>query len=338
MKNQNDIAQKSYPQIAQKSHLRGKPQVKADVIITRGKRAITGYVDPVTEAEATAAIQQYLEGLSLSDLQSTTTQKYHRCLSSYRDWLAGRQISQQTAREFLNHLRQQGFQTATVRCYYHALKPFLASLDIPLQLKFRKQHRLPTYHSPDQLRAILSAIENRQDHWHKLKERDRLIVLILAYTGIRRAELLSLRLRDINFHSKMLTVRGKGGKERAIPIADILYPPLCKYTRNMQTGDYLFPIQPRRLWSIIVKYATEAGIDDFHPHSFRHYFATQLVEKNTRLDDIQRLLGHADISTTAIYLDVIPKHLTNAVSHLPNLTHKKLPHKQKKEPTNDDFR
>ncbi len=142
---------------------------------------------------------------------------------------------------------------------------------------------------------------------------------MFAYTGVRRAELLSLCVRDLNFHTRMIRVQGKGDKERVIPIADCLYEKLQKYTKRMQAGDRLFPMQPRRLWTIVTRYAREAGVDNFHPHSFRHYFATQLVEAGVNLKTVQELLGHADISTTAVYLDVIPKHLTDAVQHLPNL-------------------
>ncbi|GAI32785.1 unnamed protein product, partial [marine sediment metagenome] len=222
-----------------------------------------------------------------------------------------------SAKEFLNYLCQQGFEPATVQIYYHALKPFLAYLGILLTAKFKKRRKLPAYHGPDQVQAVLNVIHARTGRWSQLKERDMTIVLTLAYTGIRRAELLSLRLRDINFRTRMIKVSGKGDRERTIPIADALYEPLRKHTKGTQPSDRLFPMQPRRLWTIITRYAAQAGIEDLHPHSFRHYFATQLVENGVSLKTVQELLGHADISTTAIYLDVVPKHLSNAVERLP---------------------
>jgi len=228
-------------------------------------------------------------------------------------------VSEQSAKGFLVYLRQEGFTSTTIRCYYHALKPFLAYLGIPLQVKFKRSRKLPSYHTPDQVKAILNAISFRNDNWNKLKKRDTVIVLMFAYTGIRRGELLGLRVRDLNYHNRMLKVKGKGDKERTIPIADVLYEPLRKYTKRLQPGDRLFPIQPRRLWAIVSRYANAAGVENFHPHSFRHYFATQLVEAGENLKTVQELLGHADISTTAIYLDIVPKHLTSAVSKLPSI-------------------
>lgn len=277
-------------------------------------------MDPVIQAETAATLQTYLNQLEIGDLHSTTVARYRQCLKAYQEWLGGEHISADSAKQFLNHLRQQGFQAATVRIYYYSLKPFLSHLGIPLRVKLKKERRLPTYHGPDQVRAILEAIQSREDRWSKLKERDTLIVLILAHTGIRRAELLSLHLRDINFHNHMIRVRGKGDRERVIPIADALYAPLRNYTQDMKPGDHLFPLRPKRVWEIVTRYAKLAGVEDFHPQSFRHYVATQLIERGVSIHKVQELLGHADIGTTAVYLNVVPKHLANTVERLPRVT------------------
>ena len=271
------------------------------------------------QAEATKSITSHLARLNFSDLSPLTISKYTQCLKAYETWLAGEAISQDSAQGFLNFLKQKNCSWATVQSYYHALKPFLKYMGIEFHIKFKKRKHLPTYHSIGQVQAILGIAQNRTDKWGKLTERDSLIILTFAYTGIRRQELLDLCVRDINFHTRMVRVKGKGDKERVIPIADCLYEKLQHYTKGMQDGDRLFPIRPRRLWKIVAKYSRAAGVDNFHPHSFRHYFATQLVEAGINLKTVQELLGHADISTTAIYLDVIPKHLTDAVKHLPDL-------------------
>ncbi len=306
---------KSYCKVRQ----RGKPQVLDYVIIHRGQR-LSGRVDSLAEAEATATLRAYIGELEAAQLHPSTVDKYHHCLKAYQDWLCGEPISAQSAKAFLNYLRQKDFSSSTLRAYYHALRPFLAYLGIPLQIKFKKQHRLPAYHSPSEVKAILDVIRQRDDAWNKLKQRDVVMVLTLAYTGVRRAELLSLTVRDINFRDRMVRVLGKGDKERVIPIAPVLFTALQDYTKGMQPGDRLFPMQPRRLWAIISRYANKAGVENFHPHSFRHYFATQLVEGGTFLKVVQELLGHASIETTAVYLDILPKHLSNAVSSLPDLT------------------
>jgi integrase/recombinase XerD len=241
-------------------------------------------------------------------------------LKSYASWLKSRPISDQAAREFLLELRDQGFANATIRFYYHALKPLLLTQGINLSLKFKKRTKLPPYHSVNQVKAILSTVENRSGKWSQLADRDWLMIAILAYTGIRRGELLALRPRDIDLFAKTIRIQGKGDKERIIPIHQLLYKPLKFYTASMPPHHYLFPFKPKRAWQIVVNYARQAGIPDFHPHAFRHFFATQLVEQGVSLHIIKELLGHADISTTAIYLDVLPKHLENAVHTLPDLS------------------
>jgi len=276
-------------------------------------------MDTVTQAETTAEITTYIHQLQLEDLHPATVAKYHQCLKTFQDWLGGQPIAAYTAKQFLAYLRQQGYAPNSVELYYHALKPFLESLGIPFKVKFKKRRKLPAYHGPHEVTKLLQVINQRQDTWKKLGERDKVMVLVMAYTGIRRAELLALTARDVNFSSRAIRVSGKGDRDRVIPIAPPLYQPLFTYTRNLKPGQRLFPIQPKRLWTIVTGYARKAGINDFHPHSFRHFCATQLVEAGVSLKAIQQILGHADITTTAVYIDLVPKHLQDAVDKLPTL-------------------
>lgn len=276
----------------------------------------------LVEAESTAAVATYIRGLQATDLSFSTIQKYRKCLTAFVTWLEGQPFTEQLAKDFLGSLRRQGFAIATVRIYYHSLKPFLLTQGVNLKAKFKKRRRLPHYHSVDQVKAILAAAEQRSDAWAKNAQRDSLIISLFAYTGIRRAELLSLKRGDLDFINKNIKVHGKGDNDRAIPMAPAVIPPLQDYTDALEPRDLLFQIKANRVFRIIALYAHRAGVTDFSPHSFRHYFATQLVEQGVALNIIKELLGHADISTTAIYLDVLPKHLESAVLALPDLRRK----------------
>lgn len=311
------ITEKSYQKPGLKSTPRGKPQVKQSLMLRRG--VDMNITNTVTQAELTVAIQSYTKRLVARRIQPSTIYKYKQCLTAFQQYLGSNPATEDNATDFFHHLALRGFKPTTSLAYYHALKPFLAALGISIEINIKRRKTLPIYHTPDQVQAILDVISERSDRWRKLKERDALIILVLAYTGMRRSELLSLKIRDINFYSSMLRVTGKGQNQRVIPIAPSIYHQLQEYTHDMQPGDFLFPIQPRRLWKLVSRYARQAGIDNFHPHSLRHYFATQLIEANVSLKEAQELLGHADIQTTAIYIDVLPKHLTNAVSRLPKL-------------------
>jgi len=164
---------------------------------------------------------------------------------------------------------------------------------------------------------MLDVIAARSDRWAKVKQRDTLIILMFAYTGMREAELFNLRPCDI-VNNFIYVRHGKGDKDRAIPLSQHLIKPLAQYikTENRCFADRLFPVKRRELYNIVKKYALAAGIQDLSPHTLRHFFATTLVEKGAWLRVVQELLGHASIATTAIYLDVVPKHLQGAISLL----------------------
>ncbi len=273
----------------------------------------------ITQFETTARISEHIQQLELQVLSPATLIKYKQQLRDYQSFLQNEPVSESSAKLFLGHLRNRGFSPATVDLYYHALKPFLLSQGIILKVKFHKSKHLPVYHTVDQVKAILDAVHSRSDNWDKLVERDYLVILMLAYTGMRRSELVSLKLSDVDFYNKELHINGKGDKDRNVPIHPVLFDRLQKYTTGLRAGDTIFRVKPHLIWLLVVKYAAKAGIYDIHPHSFRHFFATQLVENNVPLHQIKDLLGHSNINTTAIYLDIRPKHLEAAVSSLPDL-------------------
>lgn len=294
-------------------------QITATTAIISG-----GFLSPITdaslEAEATATLQSYFRSLRITGISASTALKYRQCLNVYVAWLKGRPISESSAKEFLCDLRDFGFSNSTVRFYYISLRPFLLLYSISLKLKLKNPTKLPQYRSIDQVKAILAAAKNRTGKYSYFSKRDWLMLAILAYTGIRLGELLSLKPRDIDFVSKTFKIHGKGGKERIIPIHQVLNIPIKTYISIIPAHQGLFPFKAKRAWQIVFNYALLAGIHDFHPHAFRHFFATQLIERGVPLHIIQQLLGHADINTTAVYLDVLPKHLEAAVLTMPDFS------------------
>lgn len=269
-------------------------------------------------AQNTATLKDYLNELTLNqDLAPVSRAKYKQCLRDFIAWLDERPPSALAGKMFLAELRDRGYKPRSVQLYYHAIKPFLEFLGIPFKLKFKKIRRLPPYHSPEELNSILRVIDNRRDTWSKLGQRDRLMILALAFTGLRASELINLRPCDVTT-DYVLVRHGKGDKDRTIPLAETIRKPLLGYIEHnaLKPTERLFPIQRRRLYTIVKQYATAAGINDITPHSLRHYFATLLIDLGAQLRAVQELLGHADISTTAIYLDLIPRHLQGSIALL----------------------
>jgi len=269
------------------------------------------------QAQAIALLKHYFTELAFQDLSPSTLVKYKQCLEYFLSWLQGQPLSAGAAKMFLAELRERGYKPRSVQLYYHAIKPFLEFHGIPFKLKFKKPRDLPQYHSTQDFNSILDIASRRTDKWAKLRDRDQLILLMLAFTGARASELLSLRPCDIT-RDFIFIRKGKGSKDRSIPLAKILSGPLKDYiTReSIKPTDRLFPLQRRRLYTIVKQYATAAGINDVSPHTLRHYFATTLVERGAQLKAVQELLGHADISTTAIYLDLVPSHLKSSIALL----------------------
>jgi integrase/recombinase XerD len=153
--------------------------------------------------------------------------------------------------------------------------------------------------------------------------RDTAILELLYATGMRASELTSLILDNINWQVGYLVARGKGNKERIIPIGRAAYDAIARYVEHVRPLWIRTPAQDtvfltRRgmgftrqgLWKIIRAYAEKAGLGRaVHPHTFRHSFASHLLEGGADLRSVQVMLGHADISTTQIYTHITRRAL-----------------------------
>jgi len=262
-------------------------------------------------------LKSYERELLLKDLSPVSVAKYKQQVKSFCGWLGQREPSAELAKLFLAELKISGYSNAGIRSYYAAIKPFLKWLNIEFKLKLKKEKRLPRYHAKSELDRLIQAIANRKDTWAKNSERDILIVKVFAYTGIRRSELLSLKSQDIA-KGFLFVQQGKGQKDRVIPLIKSLQNDIADYVskHNLVPADRLFPIGKNRLDRMIRESAAKAGLANITPHQLRHCFATWLMERGAELRKVQELLGHEDISTTAIYLDVIPRHLKETVELL----------------------
>jgi len=270
-----------------------------------------------TQARAIAQFTNYRAEISLHDLAPTTYKSYLVCLDHFQSWLEGRPITSQNAKLFLATLRSQGHKPATIRQHYAVIKPLLAHLGIELKLKLRSEHRLPPYHTTDQLAAMLESSSHRSDTHRRLAERDTLIILTLALTGMRKSELINLTRANIT-RDYIYIRSAKGNKDRTVPLSKQLRAPLELYIYNhhIEPAERIFPLTGNRIYHIIKRCATAAGIDNISPHSLRHYFATTLIESGATLNAVQQLLGHTSIKTTSIYLDLVPRHLQATIAIL----------------------
>lgn len=145
-----------------------------------------------------------------------------------------------------------------------------------------------------------------------LSPRESTMRAVLAEAGLRRQELIDLRVSDLRLGDvrPTLIVRGKGDKERVVPVSALLRESLLDYTlRKGRMGDehvfltdQLDPYHPSTINTIVKTWGRAVGWPALHPHKFRHTYATGLIASGTPLDAVQKWLGHASLATTQIYL------------------------------------
>jgi integrase/recombinase XerD len=262
------------------------------------------------------AFEAYHRELTQSDRDPKTIERYWQVITSYQKWLEDRQPNVATAKEFLAHLRDKGYRPKSILLYYHALRLFLEFIGQPLKLKLRKPKVLPPYYDRGDVEALIAQAEEGLYHQtEKQKQRNKALILTLAYTGMRRGELLKLLVGDVDFNRRTILIRqGKGARDRAIPMAERIVIPLRNQCAGKVAQERVFDgLNGASVWRIVTSLAKAGSLEAFHPHSLRHYFATQLLERGANLRDVQMLLGHESLETTSVYLDVTAQNLKACV-------------------------
>lgn len=209
-----------------------------------------------------------------------------------------------------------------VRSFYHFLVMNGEINDDPtelLEFPQRSQH-FPDVLTTDEVDRILSVIDLSQTEG----QRNRTIIEVLFSCGLRVSELCNLKLSDLYLDEGFLSVFGKGSKQRLVPISDRAIHELRLYFRDrnlidIKPGyeDYVFVSRLRKknlsrimVFHMIKELVELAGIKKtVSPHTFRHSFATCLLEGGANLRAIQAMLGHESISTTQIYMHIDTSHL-----------------------------
>ena len=262
---------------------------------------------------------EYRNHLFSRDLDPKTKVRYWQILTRYYQWLGSRSPDAVTAGEFLSWLRNNAYRPRSILLYYHAIRMFLAFLGQEFKIKLRKPKELPLYYGRGDIERLIAQAEcglRGQTPWQK--QRNTALILTLAFTGLRRGELLNLTVGDVDFQRRLILVRqGKGDKDRLVPMTERLMAPLRYLCHGKATGAKIFAgLNGRSVYRVVTSLGKACGLDGFHPHSLRHFFATQLVERGANLRAVQELLGHADLSTTAAYLDISPRHLRDTINLL----------------------
>ena len=233
------------------------------------------------------------------------------------------QIQHFAIRRFLGELQKKGYARSSVIRKVAALRSFfkfmwreglvsenpMTALSSP-----RGRRTLPSFLSAEEMDRLINSIEGSD--WNIL--RDRGILEFLYSTGIRVSELTGLNLDDVDFRSELIKVRGKGRKERLVPVGRLALKILQEYLlkREGRSSKAVFinkhgtRLSNRSVERLVKKYVLASGISKkVTPHTFRHSCATHLLDRGADLRSVQEILGHASLSTTQIYTHVTAEKL-----------------------------
>jgi integrase/recombinase XerD len=261
-------------------------------------------------------------------LSVNTQAAYRRDLRDYAEWLGSRGAAGVNVRDLGDYfaaLTKKGLarasvarQAATLRTFYAFLQLEGVVAESPAELisSARRDDFIPATLSPEQVDRLLAAPEGSTPR----AQRDRALLELLYATGCRASEVSTLRVGDVHLAENFCTCRGKGNKERVVPLGRRAVGALAAWleagrttfaARGGATATWAIlsargnRLSRMRIWEIVRLHADAAGIPpDIGPHTLRHSFATHLVAGGVDLRHVQEMLGHASIATTQRYTHV----------------------------------
>ncbi len=263
---------------------------------------------------------------------SNTIETYKDDLGQFVDFVDNKEIEDLSIEDISSFMRYLSAnnrktstiirRTTTIRGLYlflnreNYIKVPLTGLHLP-----KAESHLPNVLSLEEVDALLDSFDLNKDN----EVRDKAMLETMYASGLRVSELLTLELGNINFQSGYIRIRGKGSKERIIPIGEYALDYLENYIETVRKynvnrrSKYVFlnkegkPLTRQFFFKAVKKYALRANIDTpISPHTLRHSFATHLIENGANLKEVQEMLGHSKIETTQIYTHISTKRILSA--------------------------
>jgi integrase/recombinase XerC len=255
-----------------------------------------------------------------------TLRSYHSDLEQLSTFLGDKELSavdHQTLRRFIAHLMQGEVKKSSIARKLSAIRTFfrylnregiLTSNPARLVATPRREQRLPAVLTADDAIRLMESPQSRKPADHDSMLRDRAVLETLYSTGIRASELIGMNREDIDRHDSLIRIRGKGRKERIVPVGTKALHAIDAYLGRLAGSSdiaavFLGPsgkrLTARTVQRILENHRKQLGLQQkASPHTLRHSFATHLLESGADLRAIQELLGHASLSTTQRYTHV----------------------------------
>jgi integrase/recombinase XerD len=266
-------------------------------------------------------------------LSENTVAAYRRDLVHFFEWLHDRRIAELSIRDLADYvgwLHGRNLAPASIARHIVSLKVFLRYLQLESALgdnlaellgSQKLWQRVPKVLSVEQIDRLFAAPGQTDPCWR----RDRALLELLYATGCRASELSNLRLCDVHLGDCYCVCRGKGDKERVVPLNVRAVQAVRDYleherpglaARSRSAADWVLlsyrggRLRRERTWELLKRYARRVGAPpEVSPHTLRHSFATHLLAGGADLRQVQEMLGHASIATTQIYTHVDPTRL-----------------------------
>ncbi|MBC21152.1 MAG: site-specific tyrosine recombinase XerD [Planctomycetaceae bacterium] len=261
-------------------------------------------------------------------LSENTLASYRRDLKRFLEWLGTRSVKKLTVSElsrYVQWLHGKSLAPASIARHVASLKTFFRFLQLEGFLKEnvaellgspKLWQRVPDVLSADVVARLLESPSKRDPHYR----RDRALLELLYATGCRASEISELKLADYSAKKKFIRCRGKGDKERMVPLGRRAVDAVEEYRETerdiitcrleLEPAWLLIsarggPLRRERIWELVKKYIARLGLaDTVSPHTLRHSFATHLLTGGADLRQVQEMLGHASIATTQRYTHV----------------------------------
>ncbi len=273
-----------------------------------------------------SSFSEYL--LYQKGLSQNTVDSYKSDLAKLSNYLQNQDLSKTNIDNFFIDMSEFNYSTSTKKRMHSSIKNFLKyinenedyeSIDIS-DIKLKSSKKLPEVLPITDIENMI----NFYNHETYLDSRNRTVIDVLYSTGCRVSELCDINISDIDLDEKYLKLKGKGSKQRIVPIGSMLYKNLLKYLNVRDTflqnrGEPLFLSKSKNkldrtaVFRIIKKTAKNISLQtDVHPHTLRHSAATHMLEGGCDLRTVQEFLGHSSVSTTQIYTKVTKEFLEEA--------------------------
>ena len=273
-----------------------------------------------------SSFSEYL--LYQKGLSQNTVDSYKSDLTKLSNYLQNQDLSKTTIDNFFIDMSEFNYSSSTKKRMHSSIKNFLKyinenedyeSIDIS-DIKLKSSKKLPEVLSITDIENMI----NFYNHENYLDSRNRTVIDVLYSTGCRVSELCDINISDIDLDEKYLKLKGKGSKQRIVPIGSMLYKNLMQYLNVRETflqnrGEPLFLSKSKNkldrtaVFRIIKKTAKNISLQtDVHPHTLRHSAATHMLEGGCDLRTVQEFLGHSSVSTTQIYTKVTKEFLEEA--------------------------